>query len=287
VSRKTVVITGGRSEVARAAAVALARSGARVVLVSSSASAAIARDEVIKRSGSTDVHLLLADMSLMSSVHELARQINANWHAIAAVIHHGAHHDLRSDKREVSGDGFERFWAHNHLGPFLLTHLLKDGLVKGHGRVITIGSTRLRVYPRLAVDLKDPNYERRSFSATRAFYQSKVAQIQFALALPRHWAGAPVIAKALSVPSVGADTVRRVKLPWYRRLAHTSTGRDRTTPKKIGDLYAVVALSPKVAKLAGGYLDRDLAEAWAPVAVFDVAQQDALWKASVAAVGVG
>jgi NAD(P)-dependent dehydrogenase (short-subunit alcohol dehydrogenase family) len=278
--KKTVVITGGRSEVARAAGVALARGGARVVLVSSSATATAARDEIAKRGGSPDVHLLLADMSLLSSVRELARQINDNWHSLAAIIHHGVHHDLRNRKRDVTIEGFERFWVHNHLSPFLLTHLLKDSLVKGHGRVLTVGSPRLKVYPRLTVDVSDVNYERRSFSPLRAFYQSKIAQIQFALALERHWKAPGVVAKAMSVPSVGADTMRRGKLPWYRRLAHTASGRETATPRKIGELYAVMALSPAIPKVEIGYLDRHLHAAWAPTAAFDVEQQDATWKIS-------
>lgn len=272
--KKTVVITGGRSEVARAAGVALARGGARVVLVSSSATASAARDEIAKRSGSEDVHLLLANMSLLSSVRELARQLNSNWNAIAAVIHHGAHHNFRERKREVTVEGFERFWAHNHLGPFLLTHLIKDALVKGHGRVLTVGSTRLKVYGRMVVDVNDPNYEHRSFSPTRAFAQSKIAQVQFALALDRHWKAPGVIAKAMSVPSVGADTMRRTKLPWYRRLA----GPSGVTPKKVGEVYTVMALSPNIPKLEIGYVDRHLHAAWAPRSVFDVAQQDATWR---------
>jgi NAD(P)-dependent dehydrogenase (short-subunit alcohol dehydrogenase family) len=219
-------------------------------------------------------------MSLLSSVRELARQINESWSSITAIIHHGAHHELRASKREVTPEGFERFWAHNHLGPFLLTHLLKGALVKGHGRVLTVGSPRLKVYPRLVVDVKDVNYERRSFSPLRAFYQSKIAQIQFALALERHWKAPGVIARAMSVPSVGADTMRRGKLPWYRRLAHNASGRASVTPRKIGELYAVMALSPGIPKLAIGYLDRHLQAAWAPRAVFDLEQQDATWKKS-------
>jgi NAD(P)-dependent dehydrogenase (short-subunit alcohol dehydrogenase family) len=265
----------------------MARSGARVVLVSSSATASAARDEVMKRGGSSEVHLLVANMSLQSSVRELARQINQTWGAVSALVHHGAHHDLRNPKREVTSEGFERFWAHNQLGPFLLTHLLRDALIKGHGRVVTVGSTRLKVYPRLSVDTHDPNFQHRSFSPTRAFYQSKVAQTQFALAFARHWAGTPVTAKAVCVPSVGADTVRRGKLPWYRRLAHSTGGKGRTTPRKIGELYTVLALSPKAPKIAGLYLDRDLHDAWAPTGVWDTAAQDAVWKVSAAAVGVG
>lgn len=282
--KRTAIITGARSDVARAAATAMARSGARVILVSSSASAITARDEVAKRGGTSDVHLLLADMSIMSSVRELARQICDHWGSVSVLIHHSAHHNLRGKKREVTSEGFERFWAHNHLGPFLLTHLLKDALMKAHGRVITIGSTRLKVYPRLTVEASDPNFARRSYSAMRAFYQSKLAQIEFALALRRHWHTTSVIAKSLCVPSVGSDSTRRDKLPWYRRLAHQTAPPGKHSARKIGELYAVVGLSPRIAKLAGTYLDRELEEAWAPGAAFDEKEQDAVWRASAKAV---
>jgi NAD(P)-dependent dehydrogenase (short-subunit alcohol dehydrogenase family) len=283
---KTAIITGARSEIARAAAVSMAKSGARVVLVSSSASAAAARDEVVKLSGSSDIHLLLADVSLMSSVRELARQIGENWNSISAIVHHGVHHNIRASRREVTPDGFERFWAHNHLGPFLLTHLLKEQLIKGHGHVVTIGSTRLGAYPRMTVYADDPNFEHRSFSSIRAFLQSKLAQIQFALALQRHWKTTAVVSKALAVPSVGADVGRRAKLPWYRRLAHQTTSRKMLSPRRIGDLYAVVALSPKMARLAAGYIDVNFEEAWAPAPAFDAAAQDVTWATSVRQLGL-
>jgi NAD(P)-dependent dehydrogenase (short-subunit alcohol dehydrogenase family) len=245
-----------------------------------------ARDEVAKRGNSADVTLLIADMSLQSSVRELGRQLLAEFPTINALIHQGVHHQIRKLEREVTAEGHERFWAHNHLGPFLLTHLLKDALVKGHGRVITIGSTRLKVYPRLTVYLDDPGMEKRSYSSTRAFYQSKLAQIQFAIALGRHWAGTGVVAKALSVPSVGVDPTRRGGLPWFRRLAHDAKGSSGLTTKKLGELYAVTALSPGVAKIPAVYLDDRLEEAWAPIAAFDPGQQDALWKLSMDSVGL-
>lgn len=286
-SRKTVVITGASSEGARAAGVAAARAGARVVLISGHPQrGTAARDEVAKRGHSHDVTLLVADLSLQSSVRELGRQLLTEFPTINALIHQGVHHQLRKPEREVTAEGVERFWAHNHLGPFLLTHLVKDALVKGHGRVVTIGSTRLKVYPRLQVYLDDPNFERRSYSPTRAFYQTKLAQIQFAIALGRHWAGTGVVAKSLCVPSIGADPTRRGGLPWYRRLAHDARGSGGMTTKKLGELYAVAALSPGVAKVPAVYLDDQLEEAWAPIAAFDVKQQDALWALSARSVGL-
>ncbi len=283
-SRKTVVITGGSSEGAQAAAVAAAKAGANVVLLSRSVQRGeAARDEVIKRSRSNEVHLIVGDLALRSSAREIARQLTGAFPAIAALIHHGVYHQLRKQTRELTEDGVERFWAYNHIGPFRLTHLLKDALIKGKGRVLVVGSTRLKVYPRLQVYLDDPEFTTRSFSPTRAFYQAKLAQLQFALAFERHWAGTGVIAKALCVPALGVDPSRRSELPWYRRLAHVVPGGSGLTLQKLGELYTVAALSPAVAKIPAVHVDHRLLEAWAPIAAFDVKQQDALWALSMRA----
>jgi len=285
-SRKTVVITGGSSEGARAAAVSAAKAGANVVLVSRNLQRGeAARDEVLQRSKSAEVHLVVGDLALHGSVREIARQLTSAFPAISAIIHHGVYHALRKQTRELTEDGVERFWAYNHLGPFQLTHLIKDALVKGKGRVIVVGSTRLKVYPRLQVYLDDPEFARRSFSPTRAFYQSKLAQIQFALAFERYWAGTGVIAKALSVPALGVDPSRRNELPWFRRLAHMTSGGSGLSLGKLGDLYTVAALSPSVLKIPAVHVDQRLTEAWAPIAAFDVKQQDALWALSMRSMG--
>jgi NAD(P)-dependent dehydrogenase (short-subunit alcohol dehydrogenase family) len=287
VSRKTVVITGASSEGARAAAVAALSAGAQVVLVSRHLQACTtAREEVASRAKSEHVHLLVADLALQSSTRELARQLLDGFPTVHALIHHGVYHQMRATTREVTEEGFERFWAYNHLGPFLLTHLLKDALTKAKGRVITIGATRLKVYPRLQVNVEDPNFERRSFNATRAFYQSKLAQIQFALALERHWKGSGVLARSLSIPVLGVDPLRRSSLPWYRRLALTTARQDGLTIQRLGEVYTVAALAPGVAKLPVAYVDHRFEAAWAPVAAFDQAQQDATWALSARSVGL-
>jgi hypothetical protein len=80
--------------------------------------------------------------------------------------------------------------------------------------------------------------------------------------------------------------MRRTKLPWYLRITHPTKGRGSITPRKIGELYAVLALSAKVGTMEAGYLDRDLQAAWAPMAAFDAAQQDATWEGTAKALGI-
>jgi NAD(P)-dependent dehydrogenase (short-subunit alcohol dehydrogenase family) len=284
--RKTIVITGAASDIGRATATLLARVGANVVLVSGDARrGAAARDEVITGAKSEHVHLLLADLALQSSVRELARQIAAEWPAIAGLIHHGVHFNLREPTREVTTEGHERFWAHNVLTPFALTHLLKDALVKGKGRVVTVGSTRLKVYPRMTVHLADPGFARRSFSPVRAFYQSKFAMIQLAEALPRQWAGSGVIAKCLCAPGLAADTTRRSALPWHRRLMTAAKGSRATSPAQIAEAYTALVLSPQIARIEATYLTHRLQEAGAPLAAHDAAAQDKLWALLTEQVG--
>jgi NAD(P)-dependent dehydrogenase (short-subunit alcohol dehydrogenase family) len=43
--------------------------------------------------------------------------------------------------REITPEGFERQWATNVLGPYLLTKLLVPALeASGHGRIVTVST---------------------------------------------------------------------------------------------------------------------------------------------------
>ena len=75
------------------------------------------------------------------------------------------------ETRETTADGRELTWATNVLGPFMLTNLLAPSLIAaGPSRVVNLAS-------KLAggLDLDDLDFERRSYSGTKAYKQSKQA----------------------------------------------------------------------------------------------------------------
>jgi NAD(P)-dependent dehydrogenase (short-subunit alcohol dehydrogenase family) len=177
-----VIITGANSGIGLAAAEALAGAGAHVTLAvrdtgkGEAAAAAIA--------GTTDVRPL--DLADLASVREFA----SSWQGEIDLLINNA--GVMVPPLTRTADGFELQIGTNHLGHFALTNLL---LERVRGRVVNVSSTAHRVGK---IDLDDLNWEQRSYSATRAYGQSKLANLLFTSELQRRLsaAGSPVLANA-------------------------------------------------------------------------------------------
>ena len=94
--------------------------------------------------------------------------------------------------REVSADGIELRFAVNYLAGYRLTTLLQDLLRESApARVVNVASAGQH-----AVDFDDPMLTT-DYSGTRAYAQSKLAQIMFTLDLAEQLRDAEVTANAL------------------------------------------------------------------------------------------
>ena len=86
-------------------------------------------------------------------------------------------------------DGFETQFGTNHLGHFLLFHILKSALLASAtpeypSRVVSVTSTGHRFGP---IRFDDYNFEKEGYDEWAAYGQSKTANIWFANAIERHF----------------------------------------------------------------------------------------------------
>ena len=172
-----VVITGATRGIGRAAAVELARQGAQVALVGRDAArvAAVAQEARAAGAGG-EVGEFVADLTLMSEVRALAERLRERHEHVDVLANNAG--AIFASRRETS-EGLECTFALNHLGPFLLTHLLRDRL--DGGRVVTTSSG---AHHSGLLDLGDLQSER-SYSAWRAYGTSKLCNILFTRELAR------------------------------------------------------------------------------------------------------
>jgi NAD(P)-dependent dehydrogenase (short-subunit alcohol dehydrogenase family) len=167
---RTAIVTGANSGLGLVTARELARSGCRVIL----ACRDVVKGEAAAATMSGDVEVRPLDLASLASVREFCAGVDA---PVSLLINNAGVFSLRHQR---TADGFELQFGVNHLGHFALTGLLLDRL---RDRVVTVSSlahVRARMGPR--------PQQPRPYIPTRAYSQSKLANLLFALELQRRLA---------------------------------------------------------------------------------------------------
>jgi NAD(P)-dependent dehydrogenase (short-subunit alcohol dehydrogenase family) len=128
-----------------------------------------------------------ADFASLEEVQKLAENVLNERERIDILVNNaGIGSGANKHHREVSANGFELRFAVNYLAGFLLTYLLLPRLVESApARIVNVSSLGQQ-----AIDFEDVMLEK-NYNGTRAYCQSKLAQIMFtfdlANELDRHY----------------------------------------------------------------------------------------------------
>jgi len=179
---KRVIITGANSGIGWCAALELARAGAEVVMpVRSQAKA----DDTVQRlcaqvPGAKLVPAIM-DLCSLASVRGFAEEQLGDSRPIDVLINNAG--VMACPQRDVTIDGFERQFATNVLGHFLLTGLLLPAILRAPSpRVVTVSSfAHTQGGP---VPLTDLNSEK-SYKPIKVYSKTKLANVLFARELQR------------------------------------------------------------------------------------------------------
>ena len=220
---KICLVTGATDGIGWMTARALARDGARVVLVGrNQAKGETCVAALRAETGNDAVDFELADLAAQGEVRSLAARLAANLPRLDVLVNNvGAWFH-----RRIEGpDGIEMTWALNHLGQFLLTGLLLDLLGAAEaGRIVNVAS-RAHLGPQ--VDFDDPEGSRR-YAGWRAYQQSKLANLLFTYRLAeRLEAGSRVTANCLHPGFVAS------------RFGHNNSGLPRLVAIASQRLFAI------------------------------------------------
>jgi NAD(P)-dependent dehydrogenase (short-subunit alcohol dehydrogenase family) len=189
---KTILITGGTSGIGKATAVGLAALGAVVAITGRDlVRAKAAASDIAQASGNQAIDVFAADMSSQAEVRRLARDVLDTYPRLDVLVNNvGGFWGTR----HVTADGLEHTFAVNHLGPFLLTHLLLDRLkASAPARIVTVSSGAQSMGKLKFEDLQGE----RNYSGQKAYNQSKLANVMFTYELARRLNGTGVTATVL------------------------------------------------------------------------------------------
>lgn len=187
---KTYLITGANSGVGYEAAVHLRRANADVIVAARSRNKGEAAAATLSRVTSNgSVELVQLDLASTDSIRAASEAVHALTDGLDAIINNAGIMQTPEQKTE---DGFELQFGTNHLGHFLLNHLVFDLVTARSGRVVPVSSIAHRSAP--GINFDDPMFTH-DYSPTNAYSQSKLANLMYGLELARRLdaAGSSVI----------------------------------------------------------------------------------------------
>ncbi len=197
---KRILITGSTDGVGRRVAERLAATGVTILVHGRDAARGEELLSALRKAGATAT-FYRADLSSLAEVRKLAAAVQKDHATIDVLVNNaGIGTDGRSSTRQESGDGHELRFAVNYLAGFLLAYLLMPQVkAAGDSRIVNVSSLGQQ-----AIEFDDVMLMR-GYTGTRAYCQSKLAQIMFTIDLADELKASGVTANCLH-PATYMDT---------------------------------------------------------------------------------
>jgi len=263
---KRVLITGGNSGIGKVTAIELAKLGAEVIVACRDSDKTTAAIAEIGAHGS--VAHLPVELASLASVRSLAASFLDRYDRLDVLINNAGTFPA---KLVLTEDGFETQFGVNHLAHFLLTNLLLDCLkASAPSRVITVTS---KLHKNGAIDFENLRGEQK-YNSQKAYGQSKVANVLFAVELARQLEGTGVTSNLVHPGAVRTGIMR--EMPWLVRSIINLFFID---VEKGAKTSIMLASDPDLAATNGGYFDQCEPDDYAEVAN-DASLRERLWQES-------
>jgi NAD(P)-dependent dehydrogenase (short-subunit alcohol dehydrogenase family) len=264
---KICLVTGATSGIGFETAAGLLSQGATVVIT--------ARDEERGKTAvgrlkgiSSRVELLLLDLSSQTSIRRAASEFQQRFSRLDVLVNNAG---ASFFTRQLSADGYEATFATNHLGPFLLTKLLTELLIRSApSRIVNVASSALA-----RPDLDDLMSER-SFDPMTVYSKTKAENILFTAELAEKLAGTGVTVNCLHPGVVKTNLVRDAK--GMMKILFALFRPFFITPQKGAANSIYLASSPQVEGVTGKYFVGTTAAATPYLT--DATLRRGLWMAS-------
>lgn len=269
---KTVLITGATDGIGKQAAKELAILGATTVLVGRNEDKCRqAVEEVNALSKGKRASYLVADLSSMSAVEQLAKDFRSGFARLDVLVNNAGGAFL---PRQITEDGFEKTFALNHLAYFLLTDLLLDILkANSPSRVINVSSNS---HYNGTISFGDIHLKWFYF-VFRAYSQSKLANVMFTYALARRLDGSGVTANCLHPGLVQTGIFGKVK--GVPKLIEKFLLRKAISVEAGAETIVYLSSSEEVSAESGKYYYKKVPRTTSEQS-YIVQDQERLWKMS-------
>ena len=189
---KICLITGATDGIGKETARCLGKQNAQLILVGRNPEKGEkVQKKLIAITGNNRIDIMTADLSNMNAIQKLSAEIHKKYNKLNVLINNAG---AFFSKREITDDGFEKTFALNHLGYFLLTKLLLDLIKKGKNpRIINVASGA-----HIGATLDFDNLQgKNDYSGWAAYKRSKLMNIMFTYKLAELLKDTPITVNTL------------------------------------------------------------------------------------------
>jgi retinol dehydrogenase 12 len=270
---KTVLVTGATNGIGFITARELAKMDATVLMVARDEQKGRTKLEEIRQAvPHAKLELMLADLSSMASIRQLATNVTAKYASLDVLVNNAG--AFYSDRR-VSKDGLEMTFALNHIGYFLLTNLLLETLKRTkNSRIVSVSSG---AHMSGKINFDDLQLEQK-FSGWNAYCSSKLMNVLFTKELSRRLAGTGVTVNCLHPGFVNTGFAGDAKDLIGRALNFVKNFA-AITPDKGAETMIYLSSSHEVANVTGQYFEQKKMARVNPIAE-DSSVAKKLWDVS-------
>ncbi len=276
-SGKVCMVTGATSGIGEATASQLASLGGCVVFVGRDPKkCALVAERIKENTHNPSVDFLVADLSSQKDIRRIVEEFKSRFSRLHVLINNvGA--IFFSLKKSV--DGIEMTFALNHLSPFLLTNLLLDTIIaSAPARIINITSAK---HGEAVMNFRDLEYQK-GYSGTKAYSQSKLANVLFTFELARRLKGQGVTVNAIH-PGYTESNLGKNNAGILRPIV-SLLRMGGLTPQEAAKYVVHLAASQEVAGITGNYYYKG--KAATSIASYDQEAAPLLWEVSAAKLGL-
>lgn len=267
--------------IGKAAALALAKKGFRLVLIGrNKEKTARVCEEIKRKSHNEKVDCYVCDLSVLSDVRSLAGRIKEDHHRIDILINNAGARFLR---HQLTKEGIEMTLATNHLGHFVLTLSLIDALKSsGSARIINVSSGAHSSGTGVIENiLSAADYDGR-----KQYSNSKLANILFTYALTDKLKEKGIAVNAADPGGVATNFARNNGLVhWLKHRLYYLKKRQLLTPAQGAETVVYLASSDNVLEVTGKYFINKKEKSSSDIS-YDKTIQEKLWATSVELSGI-
>uniref|UniRef100_A0A4W6E5Y8 Si:ch211-165b10.3 n=1 Tax=Lates calcarifer TaxID=8187 RepID=A0A4W6E5Y8_LATCA len=240
---RSFMVTGANSGIGRATAMAIAKKGGTVHMVCRNKDKAEeVREDIVDRSGNTEVYIHIVDMSETRKVWQFAEAFKKQYPSLNVLINNAG---CMVHKRELNAEGLEKNFSLSRYQFLNMKSRLKLFSISSRG--ITVSSGGMLVQ-KLRVD--DLQSEKGYFDGVMVYAQNKRQQV----VLTQQWAKAnPVIHFSVMHPGWVDTPAVSTSMPQF----HQMMGERLRSVEQGADTVVWLALSRAAARTCSGQFFQD------------------------------